>query len=315
MRCIGGRSSLACPACVVSVSPGPLSLAVVALLAPGVRGERGSRRLAGPGHDLRGDRQCATTVRRSRSGARAMPSPPGGTTRTAAASRSRASARAERGRPRSPSPPRSARHRSSRPSTAAATSRVAYTSGGATTIATWAAGGRADAGTAPGCPALAIGGFAVNAAGDAVLAGRAGSPGGTHGRLPEGPDRRVRAAHVSLLGPGGIMRPAARAAINASGSAVVIFRADDTLRVDHAHGTRRTGRRAQRPSRRHHRHGRSMPSGSTTPATSCAAFTYISPVTTVLRAGRIPAVGGWQESGDLGSTAVGSSPRPRSRCR
>ena len=83
---------------------------------------------------------------------------------------------------------------------------VAYTSGGATTIATWAAGAPAPTlAPLPG-PALAIGGFAVNAAGDAVLAGL--GPGPTTEltvAYRQGPTNAFALRTYPYSGPGGIM--------------------------------------------------------------------------------------------------------------
>jgi hypothetical protein len=109
---------------------------------------------------------------------------------------------------------------------------VAYTSGGATTIATWAASAAAPTLAPLAGPALAIGGFAVNAAGDAVLAGYGPGPTSELTVAYRAGPAGTFAMRTYPYGAGGIpfAVTSARAAISASGTAAVIFRAS-TLRA------------------------------------------------------------------------------------
>ncbi len=185
---------------------------------------------------------------------------------------------------------------------------VAYTSGGATTIATWAAGAPAPTlAPLPG-PALAIGGFAVNAAGDAVLAGL--GPGPTTEltvAYRQGPTNAFALRTYPYSGPGGIMFAvqSARATINASGAAVVIFRAN-TLR---AITRTRTGEWPATPEDVAPAvttvQDASLALGMDDAGNAYAAYTYtVAGPATVLQARLRPAAGGWQSSGDLSPTTA-----------
>ena len=178
---------------------------------------------------------------------------------------------------------------------------VAYTAGGATTIATWSAAAPAPTlAPLPG-PALAIGGFAVNAAGDAVLAGLAGSPAELTVAYRQGPTGAF-ALRTYPYGPASIpfAVTSARVALNASGMAAVIFRADAlraitrTTTVDWQTTPEEVAPLLTTVT------DPDLALGIDTTGNVYAAFTYtVAGPATVLRTALRTATGGWQQSGDL----------------
>ena len=184
---------------------------------------------------------------------------------------------------------------------------VAYTSGGVTTIATWAAAAAAPTlAPLPG-PALTIGGFAVNPAGDAVLAGWAGSPAELTVAYRLGPTGAFALRTYPYL-PIGFAVSSARAAINTAGTAAVIFKAN-TLRaitrtpaVDWPATPEDVAplvTTVQDPD---------LALRIDASGNAYAAFTYtVAGPATVLRTALRPAGGGgWQVSGDLSSAMATS---------
>jgi hypothetical protein len=189
---------------------------------------------------------------------------------------------------------------------------VAYTSGGVTTIATWAAAAAAPTlAPLPGGLGLTIGGFAVNAAGDAVLAGWAGSPSELTVAYRQGPTGAFAVRTYPYSGTGGIgfAVTSARVAINASGMAAVIFKASmlravtRTATVDWPAAPEDVAplvMTVQDPD---------LALTMDTAGNTYAAFTYtVAGPATVLRTALRPAAGGWQQSGDLSpATALSSA--------
>ena len=187
---------------------------------------------------------------------------------------------------------------------------MAYTAGGATTIATWSAGAPAPTlAPLPG-PALTIGGFAVNAAGDAVLAGLAGSPAELTVAYRQGPTGAF-ALRTYPYGPASIpvAVTSARVAINAVGHGGGDLPGRRAAR-DHAHGDGRLAddARGGRTARSTTVTDADLPVGIDTTGNAYAAFTYtVAGPATVLRTALRPATGGWQQSGDLSSATAMSA--------
>lgn len=186
---------------------------------------------------------------------------------------------------------------------------VAYASGGITTIATWAAGATAPTLTPlAGLPAgYTIGGFAVNGAGDAVLAGFGG--GGTSEltvAYRQGPTGAFTLRNYPYLAMGFAVT-SARAAINASGMATVIFKAStlrsitrtaavDWLAIPEEVTPITTVQDTDQAV------------GIDAAGTTYAAFTYtIAGPATVLRTALRPPGGGWQQSSELSPVTATSS--------
>ncbi|MDX6561148.1 MAG: hypothetical protein QOD65_962 [Gaiellales bacterium] len=180
---------------------------------------------------------------------------------------------------------------------------VAYTAGGATTIATWAAAAPAPTLAAVPVPApFTIGGFAVNAAGDAVLAGY-GGPGTSELTVAyrQGATGAFAVRTYPYSGSGGIgfAVMSVRAAISASGTAAVIFRAS-TLRAITRTATVDWPAAPEEVSPLTTVVDTSLALGIDTAGNTYAGFTYtVAGPATVLRTALRPVTGVWQQSGDL----------------
>ncbi len=183
---------------------------------------------------------------------------------------------------------------------------LAYTSGGATTVATMAPGAAAPTLT-PLPVNLTLGDLAVDAAGDAVLVGWSGSPAQLTVGYRSGASGAFALktyAYPSVI-PNGVQ--AARAAINAAGTAVVVLHAGGLLAVTRTAAT-------DWPAAPESLEGTlavtdDLAVGIDAAGNALAAFTYTvaSPAATILRTARRPAGGGgWQQSPDLSPATAGS---------
>ena len=244
------RSSLACSACAVAVPPEP-PRSLSSRCSP-LAFAAGAEAAAWQGPATISE---ATVNARPESddrarAARATPSPPGGTTRTAAASRSRASAREEPGRLRSPSRPRSAASTLFPAVDGNGNISLAYTSGARRRSRR---GRRArPRRRSPRSPARRSRSAASPSMQRATPCSPATGqvPAGTDRRLPAGPDRGVRPPHVSLSAPAASRSPSSpRARDQRVGHGCGDLPGKHAAR-DHAHARPPTGPRRLRMSRR-----------------------------------------------------------------